>query len=55
MLVLQNLEAAMNTGQDKLKEIIQKENEQRQQDMMVGRFDNFSLLLQLDIALITLQ
>jgi len=29
-----NLEAAMNTGQDKLKEIIQKENEQRQQDMM---------------------
>ena len=41
----------MNTGQDKLKEIIQKENEQRQQDMMVGRFDNFSLLLSIWILL----
>ena len=30
-----NLEAAMTTGNDKLREIIQKENQQRKQDMMV--------------------
>ncbi len=31
-----NLESAMTTGNDKLKEIIQKENQQRKQDMMVS-------------------
>ena len=30
-----NLETAMNTGNDKIKEIIQRENEKRQKDMMV--------------------